>query len=282
MHTVHIIIAILVVLLAATIYMWFTKPTAVQIIPATQETCDCSNQIDEAYDIGYADGFNLTTVAEEDDNAVETFYDYETSKKKSKKDENTAGKGKKYQKSTGSPVVKQVGGLCPKDTQEITSGKNKGKCQRTGDWYKTYRGVDEKGRAFTCTGGRVSNGKQCVCDEASGKQWNGKKCMCTSGYDWDSKSKRCIKKGQFKDLLNKVNAKKPAASGSKSCPQFQKWDGSKCVCDYAAGVNWDGSKCVCDTNAGYQWNGSKCVKKDGTKCPSGQYFDIYTAKCKKP
>ncbi|AGE49174.1 hypothetical protein ATCVBr0604L_473L [Acanthocystis turfacea Chlorella virus Br0604L] len=166
----------------------------------TQETCDCSNKIDEAYDLGYSDGSNLTTIADEDDNAVETFYDYETSKKKSKKDENTAGKGKKYQKSTGSPIVKQVGGLCPKDTQEITSGKNKGKCQRTGDWYKTYRGVDEKGRAFTCTGGRVSNGKQCVCD----------------------------------------------------------------------------------TNAGYQWNGSKCVKKDGTKCPSGQYFDNYTAKCKKP
>ena len=33
--------------------------------------------------------------------------------------------------------------------------------------------------------------------------------MCTSGYNWDSKSKRCIKKGQFKDLLNKMNAKKP-------------------------------------------------------------------------
>ncbi|AGE59803.1 hypothetical protein ATCVTN60342_553L [Acanthocystis turfacea Chlorella virus TN603.4.2] len=206
MHTVHIIIAILVVLLAATIYMWITKPSAVQIIPANQETCDCSNKIDESYDIGYADGSNLTTMAEDDDGTMETFYDYESS----------AGKGKKKEAKTGSPVVKQVGGLCPKATKEITSGKNKGKCQRTGDWYKTYRGTDEKGKAFTCTGGRVSNGKQCVCDESGGKQWNGKKCMCASGYNWDSKSKRCIKKGQFKDLLNKMNAKKaPKPSPAK-------------------------------------------------------------------
>ncbi|AGE49206.1 hypothetical protein ATCVBr0604L_558L [Acanthocystis turfacea Chlorella virus Br0604L] len=207
MHTVHIIIAILVILLAAAIYMWITKPSAVQIVPATQETCDCSNKIDEAYDIGYADGFNLTTMAEDDDGTMETFYDYE---------ESSAGKGKKYQKSTGSPIVKPVGGLCPKATKEITSGKNKGKCQRTGDWYKTYRGTDEKGKAFTCTGGRVSNGKQCVCDESSGKQWNGKKCMCTSDYNWDSKRKRCIKKGQFKDALDKMNAKKaPKPSSAK-------------------------------------------------------------------
>ncbi|AGE59771.1 hypothetical protein ATCVTN60342_461L [Acanthocystis turfacea Chlorella virus TN603.4.2] len=247
MSVSHIAIAILVILLAAAIYMWVTKPSAVQIIPATQETCDCSNKIDEAYDLGYSDGSNLTTIAEEDDDSVETFYDYEDS---------SAGKGKKYQKSTGSPVVKPVGGLCPKDTEWITSGKNKGKCQRTGNWYKTYRGVDEKGRAFTCTGGRVSNGKQCVCDEASGKQWNGKKCMCTSGYDWDSKSKQCIKKGQFKDALNKMNAKKAPAPSSKSCPKYQKWDGSKCVCDYAAGLNWDPTRneCVCDTHKGYNWN----------------------------
>ncbi|AGE56647.1 hypothetical protein ATCVNEJV2_500L [Acanthocystis turfacea Chlorella virus NE-JV-2] len=279
MHAVHIIIAILVVLLAMTIYMWFTKPTAVRIIPVdTQSTCDCSNKIDESYDLGFSDGSNLTTMAEDEDDTMETFYDYESS----------AGKGKKAEKSTGSSLVKQVGGMCPKATKEITSGKNKGKCQRTGDWYKTYRGTDEKGRAFTCTGGRVSNGKQCVCDEASGKKWNGSKCMCTSGYNWDSKSKRCIKKGRFKDLLNKVNAKKTPASktgssGSKSCPQFQKWDGSKCVCDYAAGINWDPTtnRCVCDTNKGFHWNGSKCVK-DATKCPSGQYFDFTTAKCKKP
>jgi hypothetical protein len=248
MHAAHIIIiAVLVILLAATLYMWITKPAAVKIIPVTQETCDCSNKIDEAYDIGYADGFNLTTV--DADDAVETFYDYE---------ESSAGKGKKIEKSTGSPVVKKVGGMCPKATQEITSGKNKGKCQRTGDWYKTYRGTDEKGRAFTCTGGRVSNGKQCVCDESSGKKWNGKKCMCTSDYSWDSKSKRCIKKGQFKDMLNKMNDKKAPASkpASKSCPRFQKWDGSKCVCDYANGLNWDPTRneCVCDTHKGYNWN----------------------------
>ncbi|AGE50210.1 hypothetical protein ATCVCanal1_500L [Acanthocystis turfacea Chlorella virus Canal-1] len=253
--TTHVVIAILVFLLAVAIFLWFTKPTAVQIIPATAKgTCDCSNQIDEAYDLGYVDGFNLTTV--DADDTKETFYDYETSKsKKSKKDENTAGKGVKYQEKTGGPIVKAVGGLCPKGTQEITSGKNKGKCSRTAEWYKTYRGKTKDGKAFTCTGGRVSNGTQCICDEASGKKWNGKKCMCTGDYSWDSKTKRCIKKGQFKDLLNKMpkSGSKPA---SHSCPKWQKWDGSKCVCDYANGLNWDPTRneCVCDTKKGYNWN----------------------------
>ena len=270
MHKTHIVIAVLVALLAVTLFLWIMKPTAVQIIPIeTQDTCDCSNKIEEAYDLGVTDGSNLTTI--DADDTKETFYDYE----------NTAGKGVKYEKSTGSPVMKKVGGLCPKATKEINSGKNKGKCERTAEWYKTYRGTTKDGKAFTCTGGRVSNGTQCICDEASGKYWNGKKCMCRSDHMWDSKSKRCLKKGAFKDLLNKMPkpASKPA---SKDCPRFQKWDGSKCVCDYANGLNWDGSKCVCDTNAGYQWDGSKCVKKNDTRCPSGQYYDWPTARCKKP
>jgi hypothetical protein len=271
MHTTHVIIAILVVLLATGIFMWFTKPAAVKVVPVPMpsEKCDCSNQIDEAYDLGYTDGSNMTTI--DADDAKETFYDYE----------NTAGQGVKYEKSTGSAIVKKAGGLCPNATKEITSGKNKGKCERSAEWYKTYRGTDEKGRAFTCTGGRVSNGKQCVCDESSGKYWNGKKCMCRSDYYWDSKSKKCLKKGQFKDMLNKMP--KPASKpSSKSCPRFQKWDGSKCVCDYAAGIMWDGKNCVCDYGRGYQWDGKNCVKKNDTRCPNGQYYDWTTARCKKP
>ncbi|AGE59461.1 hypothetical protein ATCVOR07043_557L [Acanthocystis turfacea Chlorella virus OR0704.3] len=215
MYAVHIIVAVLVILLASTIYMWFTKPSAVRFVPVdTRSTCDCSNQIEESYDLGYADGFNLTTIAEDEDDTMETFYDYEYDKK-----------GKKTEAKTGGSVVKAVGGLCPNKTQPITSGNNKGKCQRTGDWYKTYRGTNEKGKAFTCTGGRVSNGKACVCDESSGKKWNGSKCMCTSGFSWDKKSKQCIKKGQFNDLLKNMKpkagpapkpspAKKPASSST--------------------------------------------------------------------
>ena len=277
MHTTHVIIAILVVLLATATFMWITKPAVVKVMPVPTQMpakeCDCSNAIDEGYDLGYIDGSNMTTFGTVD--TKETFYDYE----------NTAGKGKKTESKTA-VFVKPVGGLCPKHTTEITSGKNKGKCQRTGDWYKTYRGTDEKGRTFTCQGGRVSNGKECVCDESAGKKWNGKKCVCTDGFFWDSKMKRCVKKGGWSDAMKNVKPKagpspKPGPS-SKSCPRFQKWDGSKCVCDYAAGIMWDGKNCVCDYGRGYQWDGKNCVKKNDTRCPSGQFYDWTTARCKKP
>jgi hypothetical protein len=90
-------------------------------------------------------------------------------------------------------------------------------------------------------------------------------------FMWFTKSK----KDQFKDMFK---------TKSKSCPRFQVWDGSKCICDYPNGIVWDPVKkeCGCETRKGFSWNGLKCVRPIEVPCPGDEYFDWTTNMCKKP
>jgi len=247
--TVFLGLAILLVVIAI-YFLYFNKPAPKCVCQATKES------VDEGYDIGFIDGINA--VDDDDDDDKETFYDYEYDKG-----------GKKYQKRTGSKFVKKVGGQCPAHTKEVKkSGKWKGKCEKQMSWYKEYRGQDSKGKSFTCTGGRVAKNGNCVCDGNQGKTWNGSKCVCdkSRGLKWDSKTKRCRNKHDGRTASTPVLKYKPkpkpvSKPASQSCPRFQKWNGSKCECDYSQGVAWNGKDCVCDTSKGFEWNGTKCVNK---------------------
>jgi hypothetical protein len=194
--------AIIPVLLAVIAILWFRNTNAAKTTPGK---CDCSDAIEEGYDMGYIDGFNLTSVETPDDTmgAKETFYDYEN--------DDGDGHGKKYQQRTGSKFVSPVGGQCPRYTTMVKSGKWKGKCQRSMDWYKVYRGQSSDGKLFTCQGGRVASkdGKSCVCDASGGKVWNGSKCVCdkSKGLKWDSKTRRCRDEKSGKSAFSK--SKKP-------------------------------------------------------------------------
>ena len=238
----------LVILIAAVIALavfWFVTKDGESCPPPPK--CDCSDNVDESYYIGYIDGIN-GTVEEEEIVKKEPFYDYEYQEG-----------SKKYQDKTGSKFVKPVGGQCPQHTKKVTYGKHKGKCQRQYSWYDTYRGTDKNGKLFTCTGGRVAKNGYCVCDEASGKVWNGSKCTCNSakGMKWDSKTRRC----RSKTTGQSAESQKHQEAEKKKCPRFQKWKDGKCQCDYANGLWWNGKDCVCDTGKGFVWNGKKCAKK---------------------
>ncbi|AGE49531.1 hypothetical protein ATCVNEJV3_561L [Acanthocystis turfacea Chlorella virus NE-JV-3] len=91
-------------------------------------------------------------------------------------------------------------------------------------------------------------------------------------FMWFTKSKRCLKKDRFQDMMQ------------KSCPPFQMWDGSKCICDYPNGIVWDSEKneCVCDARRGFSWNGLKCIRPIDIPCPGDEYFDWTSNMCIKP
>ncbi|AGE53548.1 hypothetical protein ATCVGM07011_469L [Acanthocystis turfacea Chlorella virus GM0701.1] len=92
-------------------------------------------------------------------------------------------------------------------------------------------------------------------------------------FMWFAKSKQHPKKDKFEDMIK-----------TKSCPPFQVWDGSECICDYPNGVVWDPVKkeCACETRKGFSWNGLKCVRPIDVPCPGDEYFDWTTNMCKKP
>lgn len=206
--------------------------------PPMPTKCDCSAQLDEGYDMGYVDGVNLSDVNKAKE-TKEGFVDFEY-----------GSDSKKYEQKTGSKFVSPVGGVCPRYTQMVTGGKWKGKCRRTGDWYKAYRGKSADGRLFTCTGGRVSNGSSCVCDTASGKTWNGNKCSCdnSKGLKWDSNKKRCVYTS-FKGILRQLQ-------GSSTCKYSSRiFNNGQWVCPTGmidTGLNWgdvDGGTKQCRTRA---------------------------------
>jgi hypothetical protein len=236
--TIFFGLAILVAIVIAIMYFKKATPT---ICPSIKEA------VDEGYDIGYIDGINA--VDDDDTDIKETFYDYEYDKG-----------GKKYEKKTGSKFVKKDGGQCPPHTKEVKKGKHEGKCEKQMSWYNTYRAKDDKGRLFTCSGGRVAKDGNCVCDGKQGKTWNGSKCVCdkSRGLKWDSKTKRCRNKHDGRTASTPVLKFNP-----KPCPRFQKWRGDRCQCDYDNGLWWDGKACICDTGKGWVWDGNKgkCVRK---------------------
>ncbi|AGE48490.1 hypothetical protein PBCVAN69C_430L [Paramecium bursaria Chlorella virus AN69C] len=252
MNNKMLLLGLAIIAVVVIAVMYFKKDTKC-VCPSVEEA------IEEGYEIGLADGINA--VDDDDTDVTETFYDYEYDKG-----------GKKYEEKTGSKFVKKVGGQCPPRTKEVKSGKHKGKCEKSMSWYKTYRGKDSSGKTFTCTGGRVSYNGNCVCDTKSGKTWNGSKCVCdkSRGLKWDSKTKRCRNKQDGRTASTPVlkynpkpkpSSKPSSKPASQSCPRFQKWNGSKCECDYSQGVAWNGKDCVCDTSKGFEWNGTKCVNK---------------------
>lgn len=190
----HIIIVVLLVL---SIYLWYTK-TSSKSCPVAPK-CDCASEIDEGYDMGYADAMNSAACSRE------TFYDYE---------DTTA---KKYQQRTGSKFVSSVGGQCPPRTKMVKSGKWKGKCERDWSWYQVYRGKDTTGKLFTCTGGRIAKDGKCMCDATGGKVMKGSKCVCdkSKGFKWDSKTRRCRTGGGKTAYVQSQQKKDEAARRKK-------------------------------------------------------------------
>jgi len=155
--------------------------------------------------------------------------------------------GKKYQEKTGSKFVRPSGGVCPNETTMVPSGKWKGWCQRSMNWYQKYRGKDTKsGKLFTCTGGRVAVGNTCICGD--GKIWKNGKCVCDSsrGLKWNNSQKRCTTGGGSSGSKSpsKSPSKNTSGGGSSGCKpgQVRRASDNKCVC--ASGTKWNGSKCA--------------------------------------
>jgi hypothetical protein len=153
--------------------------------------------------------------------------------------------GKKYQEKTGSKFVRPSGGVCPKETTMVPSGKWKGWCQRSMNWYQKYRGKDTKsGKLFTCTGGRVAVGNTCICGD--GKIWKNGKCVCDSskGLKWNNSQKRCMTGGGSSG--GSKSSSSGGGSSSSGCKpgQIRRASDGKCVCDSSKGLKWDGSKCA--------------------------------------
>ena len=151
--------------------------------------------------------------------------------------------GKKYQEKTGSKFVRPSGGVCPNETTMVPSGKWKGWCQRSMNWYQKYRGKDTKsGKLFTCTGGRVAVVNTCICGD--NKVWKNGKCVCDSsrGLKWNNSQKKCTAGGGSSG--SKSPSKNTSGGGSSGCKpgQVRRASDNKCVC--ASGTKWNGSKCA--------------------------------------
>ena len=277
--------------------------------------CNCTREAEDAfeegYDTGYVDGVNLTENMQPAE-GKETFYDYEDEyieeedvvydDAENEEDDNDYEEdygARKYQEKTGSKFVKKVGGECPNLTTEVTTGgKWKGKCKKTASWYTVYRG-EKDGKKFTCTGGRVSDGRGgCACDDGAGKVWNGntKKCNCDKGkgLTWNKRVKKCVwSDGKSVETTGCPYGQKKNSSGKCECDTGKGfvWDGmrSRCVLRDTSKNTWDGAcarfqvkkdgRCVCDTKNGLMWSRERgdCICNES----AGWTWNPNSGKCQK-